>query len=228
MKRGMRVALVCGSSVAHRIAYLLRCDGPRRSAADAVALTSDFRTTPDQSNPNPDSYGHLDVWSFMEGRVLHRPSSYRLLDTFIPDAFAVNGLEQWQGDISGGPWIASPPWASMPPASCSRSSRFAGRRTWFGSSARGRRRHRRLAQSIVPGNMCVNAASRISIQMAHMTESAGSSTKGKRHSARACSRRVGATPSRLRRALPQGSDVLLHRHRRRPRGTTGNDSSGCP
>ena len=60
-------------------------------------LASDFLTAPRQSNPNPDRYGHPLAWEFLQAPVLHDPSSYSLLREFIPDAFGVDGLEQWQG-----------------------------------------------------------------------------------------------------------------------------------
>jgi hypothetical protein len=67
-------------------------------------LASDFSTAPSQSNPNPDRFGHPDTWEFLQARVLHSPSTYTLLGDFVPDAFGVQGLEQWQGPfVSGGP-----------------------------------------------------------------------------------------------------------------------------
>jgi uncharacterized delta-60 repeat protein len=67
-------------------------------------LASDFGTGPNQHNPNPDSYGNLGVWRFLKGATLHDRASYSLLGRFIPNAFAIDGLEQWQGPfISGGP-----------------------------------------------------------------------------------------------------------------------------
>ena len=61
-------------------------------------LASDFRTAPDQANPNPDSDG-LGVWAFEHGSALHDPTSYTPLDDFIPNAFGIDGLEQWQGSF---------------------------------------------------------------------------------------------------------------------------------
>jgi hypothetical protein len=82
-------ALLASSSVA------LGSPGPPR-----WRLASDFLTAPDQSNPSPDSFGNPNVWGFMEGTVLHRPSSYSLLGDFVPNAFGVDGLEQWEGSFT--------------------------------------------------------------------------------------------------------------------------------
>ncbi len=61
-------------------------------------LASDFRLSPDQANPNPDSHGNPEVWHFMESATLARdPLTYTLLPDFITDALDVEGLQQWQG-----------------------------------------------------------------------------------------------------------------------------------
>jgi hypothetical protein len=68
-------------------------------------LGSDFRLSPGQANPNPDSYGNSEVWYFMESATFVRdPSTYTMLPNFITDAFLIEGLETWQGtETSGGP-----------------------------------------------------------------------------------------------------------------------------
>jgi hypothetical protein len=78
------------------------------AAATGRALTwrlaSDFRVAPNQSNPNPDSNGNPIVWTFLRTPVEHDPTSYVLLNTFVPNTFGIAGLEQWQGPFGpGGP-----------------------------------------------------------------------------------------------------------------------------
>jgi hypothetical protein len=74
-------------------------------AAQATQLTwnlaADFKVAPDQANPNPDQYGNPEVWWFMSGQA-QDTATFALLPEFISDAFAVDGLEQWQG-IRGEP-----------------------------------------------------------------------------------------------------------------------------
>ena len=61
-------------------------------------LATDFRLSPDQENPNPDSYGHTNVWYFMQSSSLDRdPQNYSLLPYFTSNAFLIQGLEQWHG-----------------------------------------------------------------------------------------------------------------------------------
>jgi hypothetical protein len=59
-------------------------------------LERDFRLAPDQANPTPDIYGHPHVWHFLRSES-YDPKSNALLSEFIPDAFSVPGLQQWQG-----------------------------------------------------------------------------------------------------------------------------------
>ena len=63
-------------------------------------LASDFSLSPNQANPNPDSYGNTNVWHFMESSTLaHDPSTYTLLPEFLTDAHFFPGLQQWQGSV---------------------------------------------------------------------------------------------------------------------------------
>jgi len=63
-------------------------------------LAADFRTAPDQANPNPDGFGNAAVWYFMRGSTLAPgPASYTPLANFISDRFHVEGLQGWQGDV---------------------------------------------------------------------------------------------------------------------------------
>ena len=72
------------------------------SACPRWSLGGDFRVAPKERNPNPDRCGGRRVWSFLHGG--RSPATYALLAQFIPDAFGVRGLEQWQGPHqSGGP-----------------------------------------------------------------------------------------------------------------------------
>jgi hypothetical protein len=59
-------------------------------------LAHDFRTAPNQANPNPDSCGNQDVWYFMQGNG-SASSTYRRLPEFISDTEHIVGLSQWQG-----------------------------------------------------------------------------------------------------------------------------------
>jgi hypothetical protein len=60
-------------------------------------LSSDFRTVPNQANPNPDSLGNPSVWHFLTSDSLERnPDDYRPLTEFTSNAFDISGLEQWQ------------------------------------------------------------------------------------------------------------------------------------
>src|SRR6266508_2545478 len=60
-------------------------------------LAADFRLSPNQANPNPDSYGNPNVWYFMQGTLFQDPASYTLLPEFITDTEFIPGLQQWQG-----------------------------------------------------------------------------------------------------------------------------------
>jgi len=61
------------------------------------SLSTEFRLSPDQANPNPDNCGNANVWSFMESSTLARdPMTYSLLPEFIPDGFFISGIQQWQ------------------------------------------------------------------------------------------------------------------------------------
>src|SRR5450759_1171453 len=56
-------------------------------------VVHDFRTYPNQSNPNPDSYGNTDVWRFLQSSSLtHDPATYSLLPNFMTNSFGVEGL----------------------------------------------------------------------------------------------------------------------------------------
>jgi hypothetical protein len=62
-------------------------------------LSFDFRTYPNQENPNRDSCGNKDVWYFLESSTLDRISAnYSILQNFVADAFAIPGYQQWQGN----------------------------------------------------------------------------------------------------------------------------------
>ncbi len=66
-------------------------------------LAHDFRTYPNQKNPNPDSYGDSHVWYFMEsGSLSHDPTSYTLLPSFTKNEFFVDGLQAWHGPVASG------------------------------------------------------------------------------------------------------------------------------
>ncbi len=69
-------------------------------------LAHDFSVVPNQANPNPDGCGNVDVWSFLESDSAtfpaHDPSTYTLVTEFIPDAFDIAGLEQWQSENGSG------------------------------------------------------------------------------------------------------------------------------
>jgi len=63
-------------------------------------LAADFRTAPNQANPNPDGCGNI-AWYFLESAPAtfpaHLPASYALLPEFRTDFFFIRGLEEWQG-----------------------------------------------------------------------------------------------------------------------------------
>jgi murein DD-endopeptidase MepM/ murein hydrolase activator NlpD len=62
-------------------------------------LSSDFRVSPNQANPNPDAHGNADVWYFMQGASLVQdPTTYSLLPNFRTNIWEVEGLEEWYGN----------------------------------------------------------------------------------------------------------------------------------
>jgi hypothetical protein len=73
-------------------------------------LAADMRVSPQQENPNRDSYGNLEVWHFMQSADLHRqPTSYTLLPNFYADADHISGLQAWMGDeTENGYHVSSP------------------------------------------------------------------------------------------------------------------------
>lgn len=65
-------------------------------------LVNDFRLSPNQENPGRDSCGRAGVWSYMvSANAQHNPATYTSLNEFIPDAYDISGLQQWQGTIVG-------------------------------------------------------------------------------------------------------------------------------
>src|SRR5881396_328981 len=97
MRQARRLALLVGCLLVAGLAQ-----SPAARATQLVwNLAADFKVAPDQANPNPDQYGNLEVWWFMSGQAKDT-STFALLPEFISDAFAVDGLEQWQG-IRGEP-----------------------------------------------------------------------------------------------------------------------------
>jgi hypothetical protein len=60
-------------------------------------LSTDFRVSPNEANPNPGSHGKRDIWWFMRGTTLHDPSSYALLGVFDSEFCDVPGVEAWVG-----------------------------------------------------------------------------------------------------------------------------------
>lgn len=60
-------------------------------------LADDFRVTPDQANPNPDSYGNADTWSFMRSTTAHYPTTYSLVTQWYPNVGENAGLQGWEG-----------------------------------------------------------------------------------------------------------------------------------
>jgi hypothetical protein len=69
------------------------------NATQRWKLASDFRIAPDESNPNPDSYGNPRVWAFEQGTTTHDPSTYRRLPEFNPQMCGVEGIEGWQSPV---------------------------------------------------------------------------------------------------------------------------------
>lgn len=70
---------------------------PSSPASLTWNLAADFRVFPNQANPNPDSYGDADTWSFMYTTAAHDPSKYRLITQFYPNAGEHPGLQGWEG-----------------------------------------------------------------------------------------------------------------------------------
>jgi hypothetical protein len=70
-----------------------------RACSGNRPLSDDFRTAPNQANPNPDHYGNQDVWRFMAGATAtpDDPTSYNLslLGDFTPAVRGMDGFEQW-------------------------------------------------------------------------------------------------------------------------------------
>lgn len=60
-------------------------------------LADDFRVWPDQANPNPDSFGNPDTWSFLWTTAAHNPSTYALITVFYPNAGGIPGEQGWVG-----------------------------------------------------------------------------------------------------------------------------------
>lgn len=74
-------------------------------------VTNDFKTHPDQENPNRDSCGNVDVWSFMQSaNGTRNPADYTLLLDFTNSGYMggpVQGLNYWQGTYTD-PWGVYP------------------------------------------------------------------------------------------------------------------------
>jgi hypothetical protein len=65
-------------------------------------LKFDFRVTPNQANPNPDSYGNANVWYFMYTTGAHNPSTYALNTVFYPNVVDHLGFQGWEGPEATG------------------------------------------------------------------------------------------------------------------------------
>jgi hypothetical protein len=63
------------------------------------SLGQDFRTEPDQANPQPDRYENPGVWSFAQGPAGRDPRTYELLPTFSEHFCGVEGLATWHGPL---------------------------------------------------------------------------------------------------------------------------------
>jgi hypothetical protein len=73
-------------------------------------LSKDFRVSPNEANPNPDSFGNPHVWWFMQGTTLHDPSTYALLPGgFDSEICDVPGVEGWVGQ-----YVQPPPAPNLP------------------------------------------------------------------------------------------------------------------
>jgi hypothetical protein len=64
-------------------------------------LASDFGIT--ATNPQPDSYGDANVWSWRQGSNLLHPSKFTLLHTYTTKDFGVTGLDSWHGPFASQP-----------------------------------------------------------------------------------------------------------------------------
>jgi hypothetical protein len=98
---GTRVALVVGAAAVAGGTLGVR-SSPAAPAKPPWGLRQDFRVAPNQANPSPDRSGHAGVWSYWAAPEPGHPAGYRLLSRFLPDAFGVAGLQQWQGDETRG------------------------------------------------------------------------------------------------------------------------------
>jgi hypothetical protein len=59
-------------------------------------LRTDFRSSPNQENPNRDQYGSADTWQFLQaGGLNHSPSTYSLYQSYVLNFNDVTGLEAW-------------------------------------------------------------------------------------------------------------------------------------
>jgi hypothetical protein len=90
---GLR-ALMGGAIVALSMTAAL----PRPVAADCSGwnLYNDFRTSPNQANPSPDSCGNSAVWYFDRSlAATHDPSQYAPLDTYTDNFSSAVGLDGW-------------------------------------------------------------------------------------------------------------------------------------
>jgi hypothetical protein len=82
------------------ISLLFLLSFTRTHAADPElknwVLRNDFRSSPNQSNPNPDHYGSPDTWKFMQANsTSHAPSSYSLYKNYVLNFGSIPGLEAW-------------------------------------------------------------------------------------------------------------------------------------
>lgn len=78
---------------------------PTPSTCTSWNLTSDFRPSPNQENPNRDSCNNLNVWKFMSsGGFLHTPATYYVLPNFTPNFGGYVGLN-WYDTASQFPHI---------------------------------------------------------------------------------------------------------------------------
>jgi hypothetical protein len=68
---------------------------PTPSPTQTWSLLQDFRVSPNEANPNPDSYGNPDVWYFMDGFSVSSPASSSLLPDFVVGAFGDPGVQAW-------------------------------------------------------------------------------------------------------------------------------------
>ncbi len=61
-------------------------------------LAADFRTSPNQENPNRDTYGNPGVWHFIESTSRVRdPRTYALLQRFVANQIGGEGMQEWLG-----------------------------------------------------------------------------------------------------------------------------------